>query len=230
MLRVIFTGLGALAVALAQPVAAESEQPTRRGIEEVVVTATKRAESIQEVPIAVTAFSGLQLERGGVQDLRDLSTLSASFNMNSSQTESQGSVFRVRGVGTTGNNIGLESAVGVFLDGVHLSRPGIALGDLVDVEAIEILRGPQGTLFGRNTSAGALNIRTVRPDLSDREFWINAGAGNFDAWNVQVGGNLPLLQDRLAVRGSVAVRNQDGFLRSTTGAESLDRDRVSLRG
>ncbi|MCC5871688.1 MAG: TonB-dependent receptor [Gammaproteobacteria bacterium] len=215
-----------------QPIAAlgQASEPSRRIIDEVVVTAQKRQESIQDVPLAVTALSTLQLERAGVQDLRDLPTLSASFNMNSSQTESQGSVFRIRGIGTTGNNIGLESAVGVFLDGVHLSRPGIALGDLVDVEAIEILRGPQGTLFGRNTSAGALVIRSQLPDLNNIEGWFNAGFGNFSSTTVQAGGNLPILQDRLALRGSVAFRQQDGFLKSATGAESMDRDRISLRG
>lgn len=217
-------------VPFAQETQAQTTEQARRMIDEVVVTATRREESIQEVPVAVTALSGMQLERAGVQDLRDLPTLSASFNMNSSQTESQGSVFRIRGVGTTGNNIGLESAVGVFLDGVHLSRPGVALGDLVDVEMLEVLRGPQGTLFGRNTSAGALIVRTKRPDLSETEAWVNAGAGNFNAWNLQAGGSVPLIQDRLAARASIAVRNQDGFLDSTTGAESMDRDRISLRG
>ncbi len=198
-------------------------------IEEVIVTATKREQSVQDVPIAVTAISAESLERAGVQDLRDLSTVATSFNMNTSQTESQGATLRIRGVGTTGNNIGLESAVGVFLDGVYLSRPGVALGDLMDVEAIEVLRGPQGTLFGRNTSAGALNIRTKKPNFEENEFFANLTAGNFDSTNVQVGASGPL-SDTLAYRISGAVRNQDGFLDSTTGAESRDRDRWLVRG
>lgn len=226
----ILLAIGLLLAIQPMPALGQASESSRRIIDEVVVTAQKRQESIQDVPLAVTAINALQLERAGVQDLRDLPTLSASFNMNGSQTESQGSVFRIRGVGTTGNNIGLESAVGVFLDGVHLSRPGIALGDLVDVEAIEILRGPQGTLFGRNTSAGALVIRSQQPDLNNVEGWVNAGFGNFSSTNVQAGGNLPILQDRLALRGSVAFRRQDGFLSSSTGAESMDRDRISLRG
>ncbi len=209
---------------------AQTTDQARRMIDEVVVTATRREESIQDVPVAVTALSGMQLERAGVQDLRDLPNLSSSFHLSASQTESQGSTLRIRGVGTTGNNIGLESAVGVFLDGIHLSRPGVALGDLVDVEMIEVLRGPQGTLFGRNTSAGALQIRTQRPNLQEQEFWINAGAGNFGSYNVQAGGSLPAITDRLGFRGSVAVRRQDGFVDSTTGAESMDRDRYALRG
>lgn len=217
-----------VAGALSVPAVAEQAR-SPRAIEEIVVTATKRQESLQDVPIAVTAISATQLERVGVADLRDLGSVSASFNMSASQTESQGSNLRLRGVGTTGNNIGLESAVGVFLDGVYLSRPGVALGDLFDVEQIEVLRGPQGTLFGRNTSAGALNITTRRPDFEQSEIWASATAGNFDAYNIQLGGNLPVSDD-LAFRLSGAVRKQDGYLKSATGAESMTRDRYTLRG
>ena len=209
--------------------AAAAQEPSGAFLEEIVVTATKRAESIQDVPIAVTAIDAQTLDRAGVKDLRDLSTVAASFNMNSSQTESQGTTLRIRGVGTTGNNIGLESAVGVFLDGVYLSRPGVALGDLLDVEAVEVLRGPQGTLFGRNTSAGALNIRTRKPSFEAQEFFANFSAGNFDAYGLQAGVSGPL-SENLAYRLSGAVRQQDGFLESTTGAESRDRDRLLLRG
>ncbi len=217
----------------APPAPAEppSERTTSaRGIEEIIVTATKREQSIQDVPIAVTALSDLTIERAGVQDLRDLPTLSPSFNLNSSQTESQGTTLRIRGVGTTGNNIGLESAVGVFLDGVYLSRPGIALGDLMDLTQIEVLRGPQGTLFGRNTSAGALNIKTKKPDLEEHELWVNASVGNFDSASIQAGTNYPIIEDVLGFRFSAAWRDQDGFVRSSTGAESLNRDRYLLRG
>ncbi len=198
-------------------------------LEEITVTATKREESIQEVPLAVTAISPLQIERAGVQDIRDLPTLAPSFNMNSSQTESQGTTLRIRGVGTTGNNIGLESSVGVFLDGVYLSRPGIALGDQLDVESIEVLRGPQGTLFGRNVSAGALNLRTRAPSLTGLNGFTNLTVGNFNSTNVQAGVGGPL-SERVGFRLSGAFRNQDGFLESQTGAESYTRDRVLLRG
>ncbi len=217
--------------AASEGTAAESRTADRQpGIEEIIVTSTKREENIQDVPIAVTALSGLDVERAGVKDLRDLPTLSPSFNLNSAQTESQGTTLRVRGVGTTGNNIGLESAVGVFLDGVYLSRPGVALGDLVDVAQIEVLRGPQGTLFGRNTSAGALHIKTKKPDLAESEYWANASIGNFDAYNVQAGLSVPILEDQLGFRFSGAWRDQDGFVESSTGAESGTRDRYSLRG
>lgn len=229
--HVVLAGvLGVAASALAQEAPPATEPEPSGGVEEIIVTSTKREENIQDVPLAVTALSALQVERAGIKDLRDLPTLSPSFNMNSSQTESQGTTLRIRGVGTTGNNIGLESAVGVFLDGVYLSRPGIALGDLVDVQQIEVLRGPQGTLFGRNTSAGALNIKTKKPDLSEPEYWANATVGNLGTYGVQAGVSAPIVAERLGFRFSGAWRTQDGLVKSTTGAESNTRDRYSLRG
>jgi outer membrane receptor protein involved in Fe transport len=228
----VFVAAGAFAFAAA---ASAQEAPpaadaASAGIEEIIVTATKRAANIQDIPIAVTAISDVQIERGGLKDIRDLPSLSPSFNMNSSNTESGGTTLRMRGVGTTGNNAGLESAVGVFLDGVYFSRPGIALADLMDVEAIEVLRGPQGTLFGRNTSAGALHIRTKKPNLEEVEAWANATVGNFDSHNLQAGVSVPLLDDKIAARLAVSWRDQDGYMESITGAESHNKDRYSLRG
>ena len=229
--KVSLISAGAFAIALGTgQQAAYAQESEGSVIEEIIVTATKRNESLQDVPIAITAISSDALDKAGVKDLRDLSTVAASFNLNSSQTESQGTTLRIRGVGTTGNNIGLESAVGVFLDGVYLSRPGVALGDLLDVNQIEVLRGPQGTLFGRNTSAGALNIRTKKANTQENEFFANATGGNFGAVNVQAGASGPLIQDKLAYRISGAWRQQDGFLESATGAESRNRDRVLFRG
>ncbi|MEE4201739.1 TonB-dependent receptor [Erythrobacter sp.] len=196
----------------------------------IIVTATRRAENLQEVPLAVTAVSTEDLDRQGVTDIRNLAAVAPSFNINSSDTETQGTTIRIRGVGTTGNNIGLESAVAVFLDGVYLSRPGAALGDLVDVERVEILRGPQGTLFGRNTTAGALNITTKLPDLDIVEGFANASYGNFDFVNVQAGVSLPVVDDTLGVRLSGAYRRRDGVLTNQLGEDLNDRDRYSLRG
>ncbi len=211
--------------------AQEADAPDEaRRLSTVTVTATQRTESIQDVPIAVTALDAEALEKAGVADITNLPALSASFNMSNSQSESGGSTLRIRGVGTTGNNAGLESAVGVFLDGVYLSRPGVALADLVDLQQIEVLRGPQGTLFGRNTSAGALNIKTKAPNLGEFDAFANATVGNYGIKNVQAGLSVPLIDDVLAVRLSGAIRKQDAFFQSTTGAESHTRDRYMVRG
>lgn len=200
------------------------------GDEPIIVTATLRAMDVQDIPLAVTAVAPETLEREGVSDIKTLSSVSPSFNIQSSQTETQGTSIKIRGVGTTGNNTGLESSVGVFIDGVYQSRPGVALGDLVDLERLEILRGPQGTLFGRNTSAGALNITTKRANLSEVEGFANASYGNYDFINVQGGISVPIAQDVAAVRLSGTYRKRDGFLKSSTGAESNNRDRYMLRG
>lgn len=196
----------------------------------IVVTATKRAQSLEDVPIAVTALNAEQLERAGVQDITRLEALSSSFKIQSSNSESQGTTLRIRGIGTTGNNIGLESSVGVFLDGVYLSRPGIALGDLPDVEQVEVLRGPQGTLLGRNTSAGALSIQSRKPNLQEVEALANVTYGNFDLVNFQGAVNLPIVEDKFAIRLTGATRNRDGFVNSTQGPESHNRDRWLFRG
>ena len=224
-------GSSLLAMTVATPTWAQDTDSEAADDNIIIVTATLRAANVQDIPIAVTAVSPSDLERQNVQDIRTLSSISPSFNLQSSQTETQGTSIRIRGVGTTGNNTGLESSVGVFIDGVYQSRPGIALGDLLDLERLEILRGPQGTLFGRNTSAGALNITTKRPNLREVEGFANASYGNLDYIGVQAGVSVPLVQDQLGMRFSGAYRKRDGIINSSvSGAESGNRDRFILRG
>jgi iron complex outermembrane recepter protein len=207
---------------------AEAEEDS--GNEPIIVTATLRAMDVQDIPLAVTAVAPEALERQGINDIKNLAAISPSFNIQSSQTETQGTSIKIRGVGTTGNNTGLESSVGVFIDGVYQSRPGVALGDLVDLERLEILRGPQGTLFGRNTSAGALNVTTKRPSLSTTEGFVNASYGNYNFMNLQAGVSVPVVQDVAGLRMSGTWRKRDGYLKTPSGVESNDRDRYMLRG
>ena len=185
--------------------------------DEVIVTATKRAESVQDIPIAVTAVTPKQLEEQGVVNIQNLTSVAPSFSTSNAQTSSGTVVLRIRGVGTTSNNIGFESAVGVFIDGAYQSRPGVALGEFVDVERVEVLRGPQGTLFGRNTSAGALNVINVRPDLSESGGFINATAGNHEHFSLQGAMNIPLVEDKLAARITGAIRNREGYVKIFDG-------------
>jgi len=233
----LVTGASIAALGALTPSVASAQAQESRVSDEIIVTAQKREQNIQDVPIAVTALSGNDLEQGGVADIRALQTLSASINLNSSQTESGGTTLRIRGVGTTGNNAGLESSVGVFIDGIYVSRPAIALGELLDVQQIEILRGPQGTLFGRNTSAGALTITTRAPSLTDFGAFGNITVGAIDGGDLaslassQGGVNIPLVEDKLAIRFSAAARVRDGLLTSTDSMiEQNSRDRFQLRG
>ncbi|MBU2587265.1 MAG: TonB-dependent receptor [Alphaproteobacteria bacterium] len=191
--------------------AAEDAPAVREG-NVIIVTATRRAQDVQDIPLAVTAISPQQLENQGVSDIRQISALAPSFTSSQAQLASGSVVLRVRGIGTTSNNIGFESAVGIFIDGAYQSRPGVALGEFVDVERVEVLRGPQGTLFGRNTSAGALNVTNVRPDVTEFGGFVNAGYGNFDEISVQGAINVPIVRDTVAVRLTGAFRERDGFL------------------
>ncbi|EAQ28991.1 TonB-dependent receptor [Erythrobacter sp. NAP1] len=178
----------------------------------IIVTATRRAQDIQDVPIAVTAATQEQLDRQGVVNVQNITQVSPSFSTSQAQIASGTVVLRIRGVGTTSNNIGFESAVGIFIDGAYQSRPGVALSEFVDIERVEVLRGPQGTLFGRNTSAGALNITTNRPDVTEFGGFANATYGNFDLINVQGAINVPVVEDTLALRLTGAYRERDGFI------------------
>lgn len=200
----------------------------------IIVTATRRAADVQDIPIAVTAVSPVQLERQGVVNVTQIGQVSASFSSSNAQTAGGTNVLRIRGVGTTSNNIGFESAVGIFIDGAYQSRPGVALSEFVDVERLEVLRGPQGTLFGRNTSAGALNVTTKRPDLNEFGGFVNATYGNYDNIGVQGAVNVPLVQDTLAARFTGAYRKRDGFVRVVDATGEIGRtnelDQFLVRG
>ncbi|MEQ8990920.1 MAG: TonB-dependent receptor [Pseudomonadales bacterium] len=199
-------------------------------IEEIVVTATKRDASIQDIPIAVSAFTGEDLAARGVQDLYGLQEIAPSISVYSSNSTSNGGTIRIRGVGTTGNNPGLEAAVGTFIDGVYRSRAGIAFTDLMDIERIEVLRGPQGTLFGKNTSAGALSIITREPQF-EQEGTLSASLGNLDAVKVQGSYSNALVDDVLAFRIAGLYHERDGHMKDEVRDERFDsRDRWSVKG
>ncbi len=207
---------------------AEPEAQTTRNDNVIIVTATRRAQDVQDIPLAVTAISPQQLEAQRVVNIQQIAALAPSFTASQAQLASGSVVLRVRGVGTTSNNIGFESAVGIFIDGAYQARPGVALSEFVDVERVEVLRGPQGTLFGRNTSAGALNITNVRPDVTEFSGFVNAEYGNFDEKSLQGAVNVPIVEDTLALRLTGALRQRDGFLTvvDRTGREVGDTNDV----
>ena len=139
--------MASLAASVVLPVSAQAN--SGKEIEEVVVTATRRAESIQDVPISISAYGADFIENSGVKDLRDIALFSPNLTISNS-AQLTNSRIAIRGVGSVGN-AGIEPSVGVFIDGVYYPRPGSVIGNLLDIEAVEVLRGPQGTLFGRNT-------------------------------------------------------------------------------
>ncbi|MCH8862047.1 MAG: TonB-dependent receptor plug domain-containing protein, partial [Proteobacteria bacterium] len=198
-------------------------------IEEIVVTAQKREKTLLETPVAISAFSADTLERSSVRDIRDLQSLVPSFNLTQSQSSFQ-TVVNIRGLGTSGNNAGLEPSVGIYVDGVFRSRTGAATGDFLSLERIEVLRGPQSTLFGKNTSAGVISIITQKPRY---EFGGKAEVtyGNYNQVIVKGTVTGPLIEDKLAVRLSANYNKRDGFLTNLfDGSDTNDRDRWAVRG
>ena len=137
-------------------------------LEEVVVTAQKREQSLQDVPVAVTAFTGERLVESGVRDFFEVSNIDPALIVGKSQT-STSATFSIRGVFTSSQNFGLESSVGLYVDGIYRARQSAMINNLVDVQSVEVLRGPQGTLFGRNTPAGAVSMTSVAPDFEGSE-------------------------------------------------------------
>ena len=228
IMLVVVVGLGLIGLP-AKMFAAETAE-TDNTIETVIVTATKREESIQDVPIAVSAITGEDLAARGVQDIHGLMEVAPSIVVYSSNSTSNGGTLRIRGVGTTGNNPGLEAAVGTFIDGIYRSRAGLAFNDPMDLDRVEILRGPQGTLFGKNTVAGAVNVITRKPEF-DNTFSVSAGLGNLESRELGLIANAVLSDDVLAGRLSIAHRQRDGYYEDVdTGAAYDNRDRSSIRG
>ena len=196
-------------------------------LEEVIVTAQKRAENIQEVPISITAFSGEFLEENGIQRVSQVAHITPNFSIAGS-TQPSNSRIQIRGIGAAGNNA-IEPSVGVFIDGVYYPRPGSTIGLLKDISSFEVLRGPQGTLFGRNTVAGAMNITTRNPS-QETEGAIELGYGAYDLY--EVGGSFnAALSDSVAGRIAFMYADRDGYGDNLlTGEEYGARDDLVVRG
>ncbi len=196
---------------------------------EIIVTATRRAQALSDVPIAVSAVTAESLQNSGANDIRQLNQLAPSLLVSSTGTEANGSA-RVRGIGTVGDNPGLESSVAVFIDGVYRSRSGIGLNELGEIERIEVLRGPQGTLFGRNASAGLINIISKRPSF-DSEGSAAFTYGNYDYLRAEGSVTGPVVGDTLAMRLDGVYVKRDGFYHDVVNDTDVnDRDRYFVRG
>ena len=210
------------------PTASPTEAAAVDDTDVIVVTAQGRSQVLQDVPIAVTAVGGEALKNSGATDIRALNQLAPSLLVSSTGSEANGSA-RIRGIGTVGDNPGLESSVAVFIDGVYRSRSGIGLNELGEIDRIEVLRGPQGTLFGRNASAGLINIISKKPSFSFGGYG-EATIGNYDLRRLAVGVTGPLT-DSLAFRFDGVLVKRDGFYDDVNNDTDVnDRDRYFVRG
>ncbi len=212
------------------PVPTDSAPQDYDNANDIVVTATRRNETVQDVPIAITAVSAELLENAGVQDIRGLEQLAPSLQTTTGQSAATGASLSIRGIGTAGDNPGFEPAVGVFIDGVFRPRAGVALAELPDLERVEILRGPQGTLFGRNTSAGALSIFTALPRFDKLSGYIEGSYGNYNAYEIE-GAITGPVSEQIALRFDGGYRKRDGYIHDANSDRRVNNiDRYNLRG
>lgn len=211
---------------------AEAKDASSRGIQDIVVTARRRAEFLQKVPVAVTAVTSAELEARSTTSIADVAAFTPNLRFSEASRGGVISNVTLRGQTNVNNTIANDPAVGIYFDEVYVARSAGALFTAVqDMESVEVLRGNQGTLFGRNSTGGAILLTPKRPDLDEIEGSFQASYGNLD--RVELGAVLsaPLIEGKLGIRGSVLSSKRDGIGRSlTTGLNGYgDRDRISGR-
>lgn len=192
----------------------------------ITVTAQKREENLQQVPISIIAVSGAALEKASIRDVKDLPRLVPNFSVEQA-AQAPGLRFSVRGVGTFGNSA-IEPSVAPFLDGIYVPRTGMIFASFLDLEAVEVLRGPQGTMFGRNASMGALVLRSMQPadGLSGS---VKAEAGGGNRYRLEASANVPL-SGRVSTRVAVLGQKFGGYWNNTLGSDALKKlDHVTGR-
>ena len=191
----------------------EEDDTSVLALEEIVVTAQKRAENLQSVPIAVTAFSAGELERGAFNNIIDIAQQVPGLSINTHFANANPKIY-LRGVGNNEYQANAVGAVAVYQDGVYLAAASGQLFQFFDLEAVEVLRGPQGTLYGKNTTGGAIGVRSKRPDGTfTGDFSVSVG--NFNALDIEGGFSFPIVEDVLAARISVVSNNRDGTIENT---------------
>lgn len=219
-----------LALGYAPAAHAQDEQAEDSGgIADIVVTAQRRAENMQDVPVAITVANAEMLAEAGVTNVTNLNTLSPSISFRATNMASSTSNIQIRGIGTTGNARTFEGAVGVFIDGVYRTRSGQALSNFLDVDNLQILRGPQGTLFGKNTAAGAVLVTSAKPDLDETKVNFEASYGNYGTYLVRGAFNTPL-SDKAALRIAAVGSGTRGNIRNPNGGWTNANDDWGVKG
>jgi iron complex outermembrane receptor protein len=234
----VHRGVGAVVLTclllLTAPQASEAQSQTSliqtQQSEQIVITATQRATAILEVAQSASVFTADRLNDAHVTSVKELTTLSPSLSVINSTGETFGQIVAVRGVATSGADLGLESTVGITVDGVPVMRPNLAIFDFQGVDRVEFLRGPQGTLFGTNTTAGIINVLTRRPTFMP-QFEARATFGEREERELRLSADGALVTSKLAGRLDVLVGAVDGYLKNPN-TENIygGRHRDELRG
>lgn len=222
-----------LAIAVGFLVPSIAEAQTARGrkaapggveIEEITVTAQKREENIQEIPISVTAVSGEMLREQQVTKMLELTQVVPNLHIQMTTGSVSNLILAMRGVQVGDNNITVQPPIGLYVDGAYIAHLNGNNLDLEDLERVETLRGPQGTLYGRNTIGGAINLITKKP-TDERSITVATRVGNFDTFKGRVTANIPLVGKNgffqsdalgtIAIRQNAAYESHDGYFRNT---------------
>ena len=211
-LRSLSAVSGAVLLALATPTFANQQEngEKKAELERIQVTARKTVENLQQVPVAVTSIGATELAEKGIAELIEVQQFSPNTTLQRSRGTNSTITAFIRGVGQQDPLWGYEPGVGIYIDDVYLARPQGAVLDLLDVERVEVLRGPQGTLYGKNTIGGA--IKYVTKEMSgDPTFNVSASVGSYNQRDIKLTGQYPLIQDTLYVGVGYANLNRDGF-------------------
>jgi len=220
-------GASALSPFFAEAALAQAPETNTTGLEEIVVTAQKRAENVQSVPISISAVSETELSNRSVKQISDLASVTPNVTFASTAQGVQSSAVAIRGLSSGSVELVNEQPTAIYIDDVYQSS---ALGSMAfmgpDLERVEILRGPQGTLFGRNTIGGAVKIHTKQPDLAAFGGRIMAGAGNHGIVEGQGMLNVPIVADTAAARVNFGFRDDNGFIRERTYGQRLGRNKM----
>ena len=200
--------VGAVLFASGNLQAQEAEQ--KKGLERIEVTARKTVESLQEVPVSITSIGAAELDEKGISVLTEIQQFSPNTTLQNSRGTNSTLTAFIRGVGQQDPLWGYEPGVGIYIDDVYVARPQGAVFDLLDVERIEVLRGPQGTLYGKNTVGGALKYVTKQMS-GDTELNVQGTLGSYNQRDLKVTGQFPIIEDTLYVGFGIADLSRDGY-------------------
>jgi len=203
------------------PAASGPAAPNEQGLEEIVVTARRTAENLQSVPVSITAFSGAQLQEQNARSVGDVALLTPGLQVNYSTSTSAGAIYTLRGQVQQDPIANQDAAVGVYVDGLYWARAYGANADLLDVQGLQVLKGPQGTLFGRNTTGGAVLLTTNDPSFDKLSGLVSATYGRFDHRAITGVINVPLVDNKVALRVAGQLIKRDGYIRDLNNGVKL---------
>jgi iron complex outermembrane receptor protein len=217
-------GASALAFGFSAPALAQ-EAPAAEddgsGLKEIIVTARKVSENLQDVPVAVTAFSGDDLEKQNIQRVENLASFTPGLRMVQAQSTPTALTIALRGQVQTDILVTLDPSVGTYVDGVYWARSYGLNGSLLDLQSVQVLKGPQGTLFGRNTTGGALLINSNDPDLDEYSGRISLTYGRFNEFEATAVSNIPIIPDKIAIRLAGTRFHRDGYTTNNAPATAV---------